>query len=87
MIDKTITISIALTIAIMCVGSFIAGLYQAPQPMPFDETDNVQLICDKARQEPWKAEHQAACDYLQQWWNIQYKCEEVIGCHTLAQEG
>lgn len=82
--SRALNISIILLIPIAILIAFIIGMYQAPERLPFDEADTVQDICDEARQTPWIGETQTTCDYLQDWWHIEYKCEEIIGCRTLV---
>lgn len=74
--------AIAFCIGIACFICFLAGLYNAPRPSQQDEMDHLQTLCDLARKEPWKQEIKTSCEFMQEFWAIDYKCEKVVGCYT-----
>lgn len=79
-----ISLAIAVGIGIAGFAIFLAGMYNAPHRTPYDEYDHIQQICDEMREKPWKQEIRASCEYLQEFWAIDYKCEEIRGCYPLA---
>lgn len=66
--------------------TYVVGLYNAPEPSKYEQLDDLQYLCDTARREPWKADLVTSCQYMQDWWALDYKCEEVIGCFTVARK-
>lgn len=80
----SIGLSVGLALIVFAAVMFFVGLYNAPQPRPLDEMDHIQQICDAMRKEPWKTEIEASCLYLQDFWAIDYKCEEIRGCYSQA---
>lgn len=83
---KTATISLAIAVGIGIAGFalFLAGMYNAPHRDPYEELDHVQQICDESRRKPWRTEIEASCVYLQEFWAIDYKCDEIRGCYPIA---
>ena len=81
---KTFLIScaIAVGIGIACFACFLAGMHYAPEPAQRDEMDHLQVLCDLSRKEPWRADIKASCDFMQEFWALEYKCEETRGCYT-----
>lgn len=79
-----ISLALALCVGIAGFAIFIAGMSNAPHRLPYDEYDHIQQICDEMRQKPWKTEIKATCEYLQDFWAIDYKCEDIRGCYPLA---
>lgn len=75
-----IAVSLITITFILCMTSFFWGMNHAPKEIPASDVDNVQHICNLARKEPWKKEIQTSCDFLQEWWNISYKCNDIQGC-------
>jgi hypothetical protein len=82
---KTILTScaIALCIGIACFAIFLAGMYQAPEPAQRDQMDELQSLCDLSRKEPWRADIKVSCDFMQEFWALEYKCEKIRGCYTV----
>lgn len=81
--NAMISCAIAVCIGIACFACFIAGLYHAPEPAQRDEMDQLQSLCDLSRKEPWRADNKVSCDFMQEFWAIDYKCEEIRGCYTV----
>lgn len=71
----TIVVLVAFTL-------YILGMYNAPQPATYDQKRDLQHLCDEARREPWIEARAISCDYMAEWWALEYKCQEVIGCHV-----
>lgn len=76
--------AIAVSITVLGFGIFLAGMYNAPHRQPYDEIDHIQQICDEMRKKPWKTEIKASCEYLQEFWAIDYKCDDIRGCYPIA---
>lgn len=82
---KTILTSLAIAAVamIICAACFLAGLYHAPEPLQRDEMDQLQALCDLSRKEPWRADNKASCEFMQEFWALEYKCEKIRGCYTV----
>lgn len=78
-----ISLAIALCIGIAGFACFLAGTYNAPQQEQRDQMDYVQALCDATRQEPWKDDIKTSCAYMQEFFAVDYKCEEIRGCFTV----
>lgn len=77
-------ILIAMIAGAICLIIFVIGLYNAPDRLPYDEMDHVQITCDASRREPWKPEISTSCEYMQDFFAIDYKCEKIRGCFAIA---
>ena len=86
---KTIGIiaAAAIGLAIFAFVWLIIGLQNAPRPLPRTEREHIQVLCDSSRKEPWKQDIAISCEYMQDFFAIDYICEEIRGCYTEIRNG
>lgn len=82
---KAIAISAGITI--LCFVCFLIGMQHAPQPSKESESDHLQVLCDLSRKEPWRSDVVTSCKYMQEFYAIDYICNDLRGCYTEVKSG